>query len=200
MSSFEKKYNVTNRDGDTQLLTAKELFDRVLEDDKSIGSATEIVRVCNNPCFPERYAIGIKTFILRRFVCMESWREYPSRKNLDDEAGYSCYNSLPSTDETVKEVKDAYLKAVIYSITKYTPPEVRSHAYLGQTYREKIEEWKKAKFDEYVSAVEIDFERLKEDLFADFNRMVKSAEEEGAFDKDDEEYCEEMRRFLASRD
>ena len=46
MSFFEKKYNVTGWRGDKHSLTAKQLYDRVLEDSKSdynwIASATEL--------------------------------------------------------------------------------------------------------------------------------------------------------------
>ncbi len=35
MSFFEKKYKVTGWHGDTQSLTAKKLYERVLEDSKS---------------------------------------------------------------------------------------------------------------------------------------------------------------------
>lgn len=71
MSFFEKKYNVKGWYGDTYLLTAKALYKRVLEDSKSdynwIASATELVRVCNDPEFPEVYAVGIKLIILNWF-------------------------------------------------------------------------------------------------------------------------------------
>ena len=67
MSFFEKKYKVTGWHGYTQSLTAKKLYERVLEDSKSdynwIASATELVRVCNDTCFPEMYAVGIKMII-----------------------------------------------------------------------------------------------------------------------------------------
>ena len=66
---------------------------------------------------------------------------------------------------------------------------------------DRLEEWKKKKFDEYVSAVTIlNFDQLREDLYADFDKMVKTAEEEGAFEKDDKEYREELRKFWASID
>ncbi len=203
MSFFEKKYKVKGWHGDTHSLTAKALYERVLEDSKSdynwIASATELVKVCNDPCFPEMYAVGIKMIILNCFANLELQKEYPSyQEATDKEAVYSCYHSLPSTDDTVKKVKDKYLTAVITGITKYTQSEVRLPIHMGTTYRQKVEEWKKAKFDEYVSATEIDFDQLREDLYADFDRMVKTAEEEGAFEKEDEEYREEMRKFWAS--
>lgn len=206
MSFFEKKYKVEGWHGDTHSLTAKVLYERVLEDSKSdynwIASATELVKVCNDPCFPEMYAVGIKMIILNCFANLELQKEYPSRcESTDMEAVYSCYNSLPSADETAKKVKEKYLTAVIAGITKYTQSEVRFPIHRGTTYKHKVEEWKKAKFDEYISAIQIlNFDQLRDDLYADFDRMIKTAEKEGAFEKDDEEYREEMRKFWASID
>lgn len=206
MNFFEKKYNVTGWRGDKHSLTAKQLYDRVLEDSKSdynwIASATELVRVCNDPCFPEMYAVGIKIIILNCFANLELQKEYHSRREpTDAEAVYSCYNSLPTTDETTKKVKEKYLTAVITGITRYTQSEVRLPIHVGTTYKQKVEEWKKKKFDEYVSAVTIlNFDQLREDLYADFDKMVKTAEEEGVFEKDDKEYREELRKFWASID
>lgn len=203
MSFFEKKYNIT---GWKYSLTAKQLYERVLEDSKSdynwIASATELVRVCNDPCFPEIYAVGIKIIILNCFANLELQKEYPSEGELTDaEAVYSCYNSLPTTDETAKKVKENYLTAVITGITKYTQSEVRLPIHVGPTYTKKVEEWKKKKFDEYVSSVTIlNFDQLREDLYTDFDKMVETAEEEGAFEKDDKEYREKLRKFWASID
>lgn len=206
MSFFEKKYNVKGWYGDTYLLTAKALYKRVLEDSKSdynwIASATELVRVCNDPEFPEVYAVGIKLIILNCFANLELQKEYPSRRlPTDEEAVCSCYNSLPTTDGTVKKVKDKYLSAVITGITRYTQSEVRLPIHVGTTYEQKVEEWKKKKFDEYVSAVMIlNFDQLRENLYADFDKMIKTAEEEGAFEKEDKEYREKLRKFWASID
>lgn len=206
MSFFEKEYNVIGWRGDIYSLTAKQLYDRVLEDSKSdynwIASATELVRVCNDPCFPEIYAVGIKIIILNRFANLELQKEYPSRREpTEEEAVYSCYNSLPATDETAKKVKKKYLTAVITGIIKYTQSEVRLPIYIGTIYKQKVEEWKKKKIDEYVSAVTIlNFDQLRENLYADFDKMVKTAEEEGAFEKDYKEYREELRKFWASID
>ena len=92
MSSFEKKYNITGWKGKKYSLTAKQLYERVLEDSKSdynwIASATELVRVCNDSCFPEKYAIAIKIIILNSFANLELQKE--------------CYSNVESTDaETV---------------------------------------------------------------------------------------------------
>ena len=79
MSFFKKKYKVKGWNGDTHSLTAKALYERVLEDSKSdynwIASATELVRVCNDPCFPEMYSVGIKLIILNCFANLETKKE-----------------------------------------------------------------------------------------------------------------------------
>lgn len=202
MSSLEKKYKIKGWHGDEYSLTAKALYERVLEDSKSdynwIASATELVKVCNNPCFPEMYAVGIKIIILNCFANLELKQEYPAHgKATDKKAVYSCYNSLPSTDDTVKKVKDKYLTAVITGITKYNKTEVRFPAHIGVTYMQKVEEWKRAKFDEYVSVTKIDFDQLREDLYDDFDKMVETAEKEGAFEKEDKEYHERMHEEMS---
>ena len=204
MNSFEKKYNITGLKGKKYSLTAKQLYERVLEDSKSdynwIASATELVRVCNDSCFPEEYAIAIKIIILNCFANLELQKGYPSKREpTDAEAVCSCYNSLPTTDETAKKVKEKYLTAVITGITRYTQSEVRLPIHVGTTYKQKVEEWKKKKFDEYVSAVTIlNFDQLREDLYTDFDKMVETAEEEGAFEKDDKEYREALEKFFDS--
>ncbi|MBQ2938625.1 MAG: hypothetical protein IJE05_07170 [Clostridia bacterium] len=205
MSFFEKRYSVNGWKGDKHSLTAKQLFERVQEDSKSdynwITSATELIRVCNEPYFPEMYAQGIKLIILNCFANLELQKEYTSGgESTDKVAVYSCYHSLPSTDETVIKVKQKYLTAIITAITEYTECEVRLPMHPGPTYKKICEEWKKAKFDEYVSKEEIDFEQLREELYADFEKTIKTAEEQGAFKEDDEEYHEQIRKFLASID
>lgn len=206
MSSFEKKYNITGWKGKKYSLTAKQLYERVLKDSKSdynwIASATELVRVCNDPCFPEKYAVAIKIIILNCFANLELQKEYYSEgESTDTEAVYSCYNSLPNTLKKTKEVKEKYLNAVITGVTKYNygSGEVRFPIHIGPTYTQKAEEWKKKKFDEYVSAIMLlNFDQLKENLSADFNNMIKSAEQEGAFEKADNEYYEALEKFYDS--
>lgn len=203
MSSFEKKYNVTDWRGTKHSLTAKQLYERVLEDSQSnynwIASATELVRVCNEPSFPAMYANAIKIIILNCFANLELQKEYPSSGEATDEvAVYSCYHSLPSEDEKVIKVQQKYLTAIITAITKYTQSEVRLPLHPGPTYNKMCEEWKKAKFDEYASKKDIDFDELRKTLYDDFEQMIKSAEEAGAFEADDSEYCEALRRFSIS--
>ena len=50
--------------------------------------------------------------------------------------------------------------------------------------------------DKYlVTKNEIDFRQLIQDLHNDFDKTIKSAEEEGVFKKDDEEHEEDFRRI-----
>lgn len=183
-------------------MTAKQLYERVLEDSKSdydwIASATELVRVCNEPYFPKMYAIGIKLIILNCYANLELQKEYPAyREPTDNAAVYSCYYSLPKRDATVIKVKEKYLAAIIEGITRYTEDEVRLPI-IETAYYKICEDWKKAKFAEYVDKEEIDFDQLRKDLYTDFDKTIKTAEEDGIFDEYDEAYHEHLQNFLAS--
>lgn len=190
MSLSEKKYKITGWHGDTQVLTAKNLYERVLEDSKSdynwLASAAEIVRVCNEPDFPEIYATNIKIIILNCFANLELQQEKCcNRRQTDKEAVYSCYNSLPETDAAVIKAKEKYLAAIIEGITRYSGDEERFPIHFGPAYKKTCENWKKAKLNEYVSEVKIDFNQLRERLNADFEKTIKEAEKNGIFNEDD---------------
>ena len=108
---------------------------------------------------------------------------------------------MPNANKTAKEVKEKYLNAVITGVTKYNygSGEVRFPIHIGPAYTQKVEEWKKKKFDEYVLAIMIlNFDQLMKDLSADFNNMIETAEQEGAFEKDDNEYHEALEKFYDS--
>lgn len=190
MSSLEKIFEIEGWNGTIHSLTAKQLYERLLEDSKSnynwIASATELVRVCNEPCFPEGYAQNIKLLILNCFANLELQKEYPSSGKATDNASvYSCYHSLLSTSEAVTKVKEKYLTAIITGVIKYTQDEVRIPIHIGPAYHKVCEDWKKAKFSEYSSQKRIDFENLRKDLYADFDKTIKAAEKEGLFEGDD---------------
>ena len=145
MSFFKKEYDVTGWRETKHSLTAKQLYERVLKDSQSdynwIASATELVRVCNEPSFPEIYANAIKIIILNCFANLELQKDYPSSGEATDKAAvYSCYHSLPSEDETVIKVKHKYLTAIITSITKYSRSGVRLPSHPGPTYNKICEE------------------------------------------------------------
>ena len=190
MSLSEKKYKITVWHGETQVLTAKNLYERVLEDSKSdynwLASAAEIVRVCNEPDFPEIYATNIKIIILNCFANLELQQEKCcNRRQTDKEAVYSCYNSLPETDTAVIKAKEKYLAAIIEGITRYSGDEERFPIHFGPAYKKTCENWKKAKLNEYVSEVKIDFNQLRERLNADFEKTIKEAEKNGIFNEYD---------------
>lgn len=205
MRYTEEEYKIKGWYGNTYTLTAKDLYERILKDSKSdynwIASATELVRVCNEPSFPEIYEQGIKLIILNCFANLELKKENPSnRKDTDNQAVYSCYHSLLSTDETVIKVKKKYLTAIICSVIKYSKNEVRFPAHTGDTYKKFCEDWKKAKLDEYASKEKINFEKLKKDLYDDFEEKLTIAEENGLFDEDNEEHRRKLSDFLSSID
>lgn len=190
MSLSEKKYKITGWHGETQVLTAKNLYERVVENSKSdynwIASAAELVRVCNEPDFPEMYATNIKIIILNCFANLELQQERCcNRRRTDKEAVYSCYNSLSGTDAAVIKAKEKYLAAIIEGITRYSGDEERFPIHFGHAYKKTCENWKKAKLKEYVSEVKIDFNQLRERLNADFEKTIKEADEKGFFDEDD---------------
>lgn len=199
----EHKYKLKGWRGKEYSLTAEELYNRVLADSQSdynwIASATELVKVCNEPYFPEIYANGIKLIILNCFANLELKKEYPTNKErTDNDAVYSCYHSLPSKDETVIKVKEKYLTAIIEGIIRYSKDEVRFPIHMGPAYRKVCDDWKKAKLEEYSSKVKIDFEKLREDLYDDFEMTIRKAEKNGIFAEEDKENNMKVSKFLSS--
>ena len=202
MSLFEKKYHVVGWDGKEHSITAKKLYERVMKDCESdynwIASATELVRVCKQFKFPEKYAQEIQIAILNCFANLETKKEIGSHQEpTDADAVNFCYNSLAGTSEEANRVRQKYLKAVIEGITKYHFRLLEFNHY-GPTYHRICEEWKRVKFEEYGSMSSLDFKKLRKALDAEFDKIMKTAEEEGAFQKDDEKHLEEMRKFWSS--
>lgn len=200
---FEKKYHVMTWKGNEILITAKQLYERILEDSKSdynwIASATELVGICSTPDFPKEYAKGIKIAILNCFANLEMKQEYPSRGNSTDaKAVYYCYHSLDKTSKDALKAKKKYLTNVIAAIVKYDRVAVRAPIHHGLSYKKVCEEWKTAKFDEYFHIENINFESLREDLYKDFDKTIRRAEKEGVFKEDDEKHLESMRKFWNS--
>ncbi len=204
MSLFEKKYEVEGWNGKIHLLTAEQLYERVLEDSKSdynwIASATELVRVCNQKEFPEWKATVIKTIILNCFANLELKKEWYFRRKLTDrQAVYSCYHSLQSIeDERIIEIREKYLKSVIRATIKYMGSEVRFPRHTGPCYVKVCKEWEKEKFEEWCSKEKIDFDQLKEYLYADFDETIQKAEEAGTFEEDDRKESERIRKCMES--
>ena len=70
-----------------------------------------------------------------------------------------------------------------------------SHYHAGPTYDKIHEDWKKAKFEEYIVKEKIDFNDMVETLAADFIEVVKKAELNGDFEEDDRRLAEEYLAF-----
>ena len=202
MSLFEKRYTITGWRGDEHSLTAKKLYKRVMKDSESdynwIASATELVRVCNQAKFPEKFAQEIQIAILNCFANLETKKEVGSHQEpTDADAVNFCYNALADVSEEANKVRQKYLKAVIEGITKYHFRLLDFNHY-GPTYHKICEEWKRIKFEEYSHISSLDFKKLRKTLDDEFDKTMRTAEEEGAFQKDDEKHLEEMRKFWSS--
>ncbi len=200
-----KKYHINGWRGKEYSLTAKELYERVMEDCKSnynwIASATELVRVCNESGFPKEYANEIKIAILNCFADLEVCKECPSNSESTAQESVSyCYHSLSNESEMAKEAKEKYLKSIIHAITKYDYTSCRLFMHHGPAFRKVCEDWEKSKFDEYASKKEIDFEEMRKALYGDFDKTIKDAEDKGVFKEDDEKHRESMRKFWSSLD
>ena len=202
MSLFKKKYHLYGWDGKKYSFTAKKLYERVMKDSESdynwIASATELVRVCKQFEFPEKYAQKIQIAILNCFANLENKREIASRQRpTDGQAVNFCYDSLANVSDEANRVRQKYLKAVIEGIARYHFCALEFN-HCGPTYHKICEEWKRVKFEEYSSIASLDFNKLRKALDAEFDKMMKTAEEEGVFQKDDEEHLEAMRKFWSS--
>ena len=201
MSLFEKKYTFKGWRGDKYSLTAKQLYKRVRKDSESdynwIASATELVRDCNQAKFPEKLAREIQIAILNCFANMETKEVESHQEPTDADAVNFCYNALADVSEEANKVRQKYLKAVIEGIIRYNF-RLRDFEHYGPTYHKICEEWKKIKLEEYGHISSLDFKKLRKALNDEFDKIMRTAEEEGVFQKDDEKHLEEMRKFWSS--
>ena len=197
----EMKYVVFGRRG-IQNMTAKELYNRVMEDSKSnynwIASAPVLVGLCKTPTFPAEYAIGIKVAILNCFANIEHgansggdrYRTDPA----DEKAVQYCYNSLYGieTDEAISARK-RFLNEMITTASYVRIFDSLYHP--GPTFRNLCHNWRKAKLEEWISKKNIDFEKLIDVLRSSFTAMIKEAELKGDFIEDEKKDEEEMKEF-----
>lgn len=199
-----KKYTVKGWHGDTYSLTAKQLSERVLNDSKSdynwIAPARELVRICKIVSFPDEEALTIKIAILNCFSNIEHransggdrYRTDPS----DEEAVEYCCNSLYGIDsEEAISARKYYLTEMI-STASYVMSIFDSLYHPGPTFRKLREDWRKSKFEEYISQENIDFKQLVETLHNDFAETVKTAEANGDFEEDEKKDAEEQAKFF----
>ncbi len=184
------KYRIVDWHDNELFFTAKELYERVKKDSESdygwVASATELVRVCNDPNFSDEYAHNIKILILNCFASLELKKRsnIPSyRKSTDNQAVYSCYNSLAGTEKKAIEARKNYLIAVINAVTRY---HFEFPIHVGPIYFQVCEEWEGKKYNENCFETEIDFEQLIKDLHNDFDNTIRTAERQGKFKEEDE--------------
>ena len=202
MSFLEKKYMVTGHHGDIYSLTAKQLYERVLNDSKSdynwIASASELVRICRKTSFPTEYALAIKCAILNCFANIEQRANCGGdcyiNKSADQEAVQECYNSLYGVeDEEAILARRRYL-AEIVATASYTRI-FDSLYHPGPKFRKLRKDWNKSKVQEYISKEKIDFKQLIEVLHGEFVEIIKKAEVDGAFEEDERAEKESWKKF-----
>ena len=202
MSFFGKTYMVTNHYGGMYLLTAKQLYERIMQDSKFdynwIAPARELVRICKKSSFPTKYSIAIKIAILNCFANIEHKANCGGDRYIDDpadeEAVQYCYNSLYGIDtEEAVSARKRYLTEMIN-----TASYVRIFSSLyhpGPTFRNLREDFVKSKFEEYISQEKIDFKPLVETLRSSFSKIIETAEANGDFVEDEKKDRESWKMF-----
>lgn len=169
------------------VLSAKEIYERVMEDSKSdynwIAPARKLVRICKKTSFPTDYAIDIKIAILNCFANIEHRANCGGDKYRDNpedlEAVHYCYNSLYELDkEEAINARKYYLSEMIKSAS-YVRSSFDSLYHSGPTYRDISEQWRNSKFEEYISQKEIDFVKLLKTLHNDFVDTIKKQRKMG---------------------
>jgi len=201
MSLLEERYTIFGWHNEKYFMTAKQLWEQVQEDSKSdynwIASATELVRACTQPSFPQEYAQAIKIAILNCFARLETKRELGGHsEDTDGEAVSFCYRSLSGVSEEADTARQNYLKAIIEGVTKYHFRLLEFNHY-GPTYSKIRDEWKNTMLEKYGSEVHFNFDQLRQELHDDFDKVMKKAEEEGAFEEDDRAKQEADKNFWA---
>lgn len=204
MSFVEEKYMVTGHHGDTYSLTAKQLYERILDDSKSdynwIASASELVRICKKTGFPNKYALAIECAILNCFANIEHRANCGGDRYIDkpadQEAVQECYNSLYQVeDEEAISARKRYLAEMIARASDIRIFDPFYHP--GPTFRKLRKDWIKSKLQEYISQERIDFKQLVEVLHNEFVKLIKKAEADGAFDEDDKAERESWKKCYA---
>ena len=198
MGFTERKYKITDWFGERHSFTAKQLYERILEDSESdycwIAPAYELVRVCKKKHFPEEYAVMIKSAILNCFVNVEHrancgggrYKDRPGTK----EAVEECYNSLYGVEkEEAISARKRYLSEMVASASYTGLWDPLYHP--GPTFKKLRQDWNRAKVEKYFSYKEINFSALVKVLRKEFEEIVKKAEEKGAFDEDKKADLEE---------
>ena len=191
--SFLGLYKIKGCNGKIHYKTAKQLYEQILNDSKSnhelIATASELVRICEEPDFPKNYAEEIKICILKSYASLER-----NKKNLteylqeNDVAIRKCYNSMSySTDEDAISARKGFFSEILNSIIKNNKYSIRLKTLYGSTYYKVCDDWKKSMFEQHFSEEPIkSLERLKSELQIELHNTLKTAEIKGVFIKKDE--------------
>jgi len=197
----EMKYVVFGRRG-IQKMTAKELYNRVMEDSKFnnnwIASAPVLVGLCKTPTFPAEYAIGIKVAILNCFANIEHGANSGGDRYRTDPADKTaiqyCYNSLHGVkSEEAISARKRFLSEMISTASYVRIFDSLYHP--GPTFIKLRDDWREAKLKELISKKNINFEKLIDVLRSSFTEMIKEAELKGEFVEDEKKDDEEMKEF-----
>lgn len=199
----QRYYLIHGRKENKQVLTAKELYERVMKDSKSdynwIAPAKELVRICKKTNFPTDYATDIKIAILNCFANIEHMANCGGDRYIDNTADRKaveyCYNSLYDiNNKRAVNARQYYLSEMIKTASYVSCP-FDSLYHPGPTYQNICKNWRKSKFEEYISKEEIEFDKLVETLHDDFKAVIKNAETNGDFEEDDKKYKEDLKMF-----
>jgi len=203
MHLFGQVYLVTDHYGTIYKMTAKELKERIEYDSKKsdynwIAPATNLVRICRDPSFPDDCSLFIRVAILNCFANIEhranSGGDRYYTNPADEDAVEYCYNSLyGSDDESAIAARKRFLTEMIVAATSTNLYD--SHYHPGPTYRNLRETFGSSKFEEYIVKKHIDFKMLQETLKEEFIEAVGKAAANGDFDEDEKKDDEEWKAF-----
>lgn len=203
MSFFEQKYTFVSHHGKTHCMTAKQLYERIVQDSKSdynwIAPASELVRVCKCTGFPTEYALTIKVAILNCFANIESRANLGGDRYLtkpaDAEAVQECFNSMYGIDrEDVVSARRYYLTEMLKYATYTRIFDSLYHP--GKTFRKLREDFITNKVEENISKKKIDFKTLVNTSKNEFAEAVRIADSKGAFIEDEEKDKKKWTNFL----
>lgn len=177
-------YKITGLDGKTYYKTAKQFYKRILKDSESdynwIAHASEIMRICEDPDFPEEYKKEIKIRILRCYANIETRKkEIKSYHTLEDKITVErLYNSMVfSKEEDVISARKSYFYAILNGIVKYDKNCERLKMIYGRDCIKICDEWKKNMFDEYFLKHPLEnIDKLRRILKIELYNTLKNAE------------------------
>jgi len=194
-------YSITDWYGKVHKMTARALYTRIMEDSKSdynwLTSATELVRVCSLHKFPEKYAREIKMAILNCFANVSINRDiWSTRLTTDDDAVYSCYNSLSNKDNEAFKIKKKYLTAIITEVSvSHFDTLTKLSIPMGTTYEKIRTRWIKKKINQNIYKPNIDFKQLIKDLHEDFDKTINWAISHKVLKDDEQVQKEELTKM-----